>query len=74
LARKAVTWGEPTDALEYKANALCDLAIVLGAAGRRREALAALDEARPFYEEKGHTVGLARLDGLRAELVASLGT
>jgi class 3 adenylate cyclase/tetratricopeptide (TPR) repeat protein len=72
LARKAVTWGEPTDALEYKANALRDLAVVLGAAGRPDEALAALEEALPFYEEKGHTVGLARLDELRAELAASL--
>ncbi len=70
-AREAVAWGEPTDALEYKANALRDLAIVLSAAGRHDEALEALDEARPLYEEKGHTVGVARVAELRGELAAT---
>jgi tetratricopeptide (TPR) repeat protein len=72
LARDAVAWGEPTDALEYKANALFDLAIVLAADARTDEAIAALDEARPFYEQKGHTVGIARVEELRSELVDSL--
>ncbi len=74
LAREAVAWGEPTDALEYKANSLFDLAIILMAAGKRDEALSTLDEARPFYEEKGHTVGIARIEDLRSELVATLET
>ena len=72
LAREAVAWGEPTDALEYKASALRDLAIVLAADGRPDEALAALDQAQTLYEEKGHTVGVARVEQLRAEVVATL--
>jgi class 3 adenylate cyclase len=72
LARDAVAWGEPTDALEAKANSYCDLAIVLGAAGKTDEALAALAEAQTFYAEKGHTAGVARVEELRSELVASL--
>jgi tetratricopeptide (TPR) repeat protein len=74
LAREAVVWGNPTDALEYKAAAYRDLAIVLVAAGKLEEALAALDEARPLYEQKGHTVGVARVDEMRSELGASLET
>jgi class 3 adenylate cyclase len=72
LARRAVAWGEPTDALEVKANSLCDLAIVLAAAGKHEEALEALTESGRRFEEKGHTVGVARVEKLRAELVASL--
>jgi len=72
LAREAVAWGEPTDALEYKANAFRDLAVVLVAAGKRDEAREALDEARSFYEQKGHTVGVAHVEELRAELDVTL--
>ncbi len=72
LAREAVAWGGPTDALEVKANSYRDLAIVLAAAGKRDEALAALDTAQTFYAEKGHTVGVANVEKLRSELVASL--
>jgi len=72
LAREAVALGEPTDALEYKANSFRDLAIVLAAAGRPDEALPVLDEARSFYEQKGHTVGVARVEELRAEVGATL--
>jgi class 3 adenylate cyclase/tetratricopeptide (TPR) repeat protein len=72
LAREAVAWGEPTDALEVKANSLRDLAIVLSAAGRRDEALEALDEAQDLYEQKGHTVGVARVEQLRSDLGATL--
>jgi class 3 adenylate cyclase len=71
LAREAVAWGEPTDALEYKANALRDLAIVLAADRRPDEALAALGQAEVLYEEKGHTVGVARVAELRGELAAT---
>jgi tetratricopeptide (TPR) repeat protein len=74
FARKAVAWGEPTDALDVKANAYRDLAIVLGAARKRDDALDALDHARPLYRQKGHTVGIAWVEELRSELVASLGT
>jgi class 3 adenylate cyclase/tetratricopeptide (TPR) repeat protein len=72
LARQAVAWGEPTDALESKAHAFRDLAIVLTAAGKRDEATAALDEARRLYEEKGHTTGAARVEELRAEVDATV--
>jgi tetratricopeptide (TPR) repeat protein len=72
LAREALELGRPTDAPEVKANSLRDLAIVLSAAEKRDEALEALDEARALYEEKGHTVGVARVEALRAELVATL--
>ncbi|HET7354209.1 MAG TPA: hypothetical protein VFJ11_09215, partial [Gaiellaceae bacterium] len=73
LARAAVAFGRPTDALEHKALSLRDLAIVLSGAGKREEALAALAEAHALYEEKGHTVGVARVEELRSELAASLG-
>jgi class 3 adenylate cyclase/tetratricopeptide (TPR) repeat protein len=70
LAREAVALGEPTDALEAKANSLRDLAVVLAAAGKRDEALPALAEAQALYQEKGHTVGVARIEELRFELKA----
>ena len=72
LVRRAVAWAEPTDALEVKANSYRDLAIVLGAAGKSDDALAALDQAKALYEERGHTVGVANVEELRSELVASL--
>jgi tetratricopeptide (TPR) repeat protein len=72
LAREAVELGLPTDALEVRASSRHDLAIVLATAGRRDEALDALAEAQTLYEEKGHTVGVARVEELRAELVATL--
>jgi tetratricopeptide (TPR) repeat protein len=72
LALGAVELGRPTDALEHKAAALRDLATVLIAAGNRDEALAALVEARDLYDQKGHTVGVARVDAMRAELGATL--
>jgi tetratricopeptide (TPR) repeat protein len=73
LAREAVALSEPTDALEAKADAHCDLGIVLGAVGKADEALGALDDAHRLYQEKGHTAGMARTEKLRAELVATLG-
>ena len=72
LAREAVAWGEPTDALAHKADSYRDLAIVLGAAGKGDEALSALAEAQAHYAAKGHTVGVANVEELRSELVASL--
>jgi tetratricopeptide (TPR) repeat protein len=72
LAREAVAWGEPTDALEVKANSYRDLAIVLAAADGRDEALEALDAARSLYEQKGHTAGVARIEELLSEVGATL--
>ena len=72
LAREAVAWGEPTDALAQKADSYRDLAVVLAAAGKGDEARLALDEAEALYTAKGHTVGVARIGELRTELVASL--
>jgi class 3 adenylate cyclase/tetratricopeptide (TPR) repeat protein len=74
LALAAVAWGEPTDALAHKADSYRDLGIVLAAAGKRDEAVSAFDQAQAFYEQKGHTVGVAHVEKLRAELEASLGT
>jgi hypothetical protein len=68
-----VELGRPTDAVEHKANSVRDLAIVFAAAGKREEALAALAEAQVLYEQRGHTVGISRIEELRAELAASLG-
>jgi tetratricopeptide (TPR) repeat protein len=73
LVHAAVELGSPTDALEHRAHSLRDLAIVLVAATKREEALAALAEAQALYEQRGHTVGVARVEELRAELVANLG-
>jgi class 3 adenylate cyclase/tetratricopeptide (TPR) repeat protein len=72
LAREAASWAEPTDALEEKANSYRDLAIVLSAAGKSEEALAALARAYEWYGAKGHTAGVARVEKLRSELAASL--
>jgi tetratricopeptide (TPR) repeat protein len=71
-AREAVALGDPTDSLAEKASSYYDLAIVLIVADKRDEALGALDAARRLYQEKGHAVGMARVDELRSELVASL--
>jgi hypothetical protein len=73
LACEAIALGEPTDSLEVKADAYHDHALVLAAATRHDEALTALAGARSLYEQKGHSVGVARIDRLRAELAASLG-
>ncbi len=72
LARDAVALSEPTDSLEVKANALCDLATVLGVAGKRDEALGALARAEVFFAKKGHTAGAARVHEMRAGLGATL--
>jgi tetratricopeptide (TPR) repeat protein len=70
LARESLAWAEPTDSLEVKANSYRDLAIVLAVAGKRDDALVALTSAQALYEEKGHTVGVARVEELRSELDA----
>jgi tetratricopeptide (TPR) repeat protein len=59
LAREAVQLLEPTDGLQVQGDALCDLAAVLEAAGRREEAVIAWRDALERYERKG-IVPLAR--------------
>ena len=69
LAREAVAMIEQTDALNFQAGALSDLADVLAAAGRTREAVAALDQALERYERKGNASAAGqvstRLEALR---------
>jgi tetratricopeptide (TPR) repeat protein len=59
LAREAVEFSLRSDSPLHQGNALCDLAEVLEAAGRRDEAAAALHEARDCYERK-QIIPLAR--------------
>jgi len=72
LAREAVALLAGTESPSHHADGLTDLGLVLTFAGKREAALEAFGEARSLYEQKGHTVGVARADKLRAELVASL--
>jgi class 3 adenylate cyclase/tetratricopeptide (TPR) repeat protein len=74
LVREAVALGDPTDHLEGKANSYRDLAVVLIAAGKNDDALDALRTAQAFYEQKGHTVGVSRVEELRSGLGATLET
>jgi tetratricopeptide (TPR) repeat protein len=53
LASEAVEKTRMTDTPRFQANAYCDLAEVLEAAGRRDEALAAGHEALELYDRKG---------------------
>ena len=69
LAREAVEFSLLTDSPLHQGSALCDLAEVLAAAGRRGEAAAALREALDRYDRK-QIIPLARrtrerLDALR---------
>jgi tetratricopeptide (TPR) repeat protein len=59
LAREALTNILETDCPQYQADAFCDLAEVLEAAGRRDDAIAAWQEALDRYERK-EIVPLAR--------------
>jgi tetratricopeptide (TPR) repeat protein len=69
LAREAVALGEQTDAPDWQADALCDLAEVLEAAGRREEALAAFEQALERCERKKNVAMAAQV---RARLAAQL--
>jgi tetratricopeptide (TPR) repeat protein len=53
LAREALTYICETDSPKYQADAFCDLAEVLEAAGRRDDAISAWEEAVDRYERKG---------------------
>jgi predicted Zn-dependent protease len=62
--------GEVTDFLDGQGDTNADLGEVLLLAGKREEAIAALDEALERYERKGNLVSAervgARLDEIRA--------
>jgi class 3 adenylate cyclase/tetratricopeptide (TPR) repeat protein len=73
-AREALSLSPGAENPVQHADAVVDLAVVLAAAGKRDEALAALDEARSIYAMKGHRLALARVEKLRSELVATLET
>jgi len=64
LAREAVAIAEQTDALNDQADALCDCAEVLRAAGKEREAAAALAEALDRYERKKNLPMARQVRGL----------
>ncbi|HEX6673669.1 MAG TPA: AAA family ATPase [Actinomycetes bacterium] len=66
LAREAVAWADGCEQPDTQAEALADLAEVLGLAGKRNEAVEVLDRAIALYERKGNVVAAAKLKSLRA--------
>jgi DNA-binding SARP family transcriptional activator len=70
LARDAVELAAQTDLLNFRADALVDLAAVLDAAGRAADAATVVEEAIRLYEQKGNAVAAesakAKLDALSA--------
>jgi tetratricopeptide (TPR) repeat protein len=68
LAREAVAIIARTDGLNFQADALCDLAEVLAAAGREDEAAAALTEALDRYDRKRNIAMSRWVRGRLAEL------
>jgi predicted ATPase/class 3 adenylate cyclase len=72
LMREAVRLSEPTDLLGTRAVVLADLADVLELAGRRGEALRALQEAARLYQGKGNVTALARVRSHEEELAAAM--
>ncbi len=68
LAREAVAIMEPTDALNYQGDTLCDLGEVLHAAGQTDEAEAALGHALDRYERKKNLAMAAQVRDRLAEL------
>ena len=56
LAQEAVDLLRPTDAPVWRANGLCDYAVVLQGAGRSADAERLLEEALSLYEHKGASV------------------
>lgn len=61
LAREAVALANKTGGLNLQGDALLDLAVVMGACGRRNAQTKAGD-ARALYEKKGNVVGVRRAD------------
>jgi tetratricopeptide (TPR) repeat protein len=70
LAREAVAIAERIDFLSTQGDALLDLAEVLRLAGRKPEALIAVDEAAERYERKGNLASLERARRLAKTLAA----
>ena len=68
LAREAVAITEPTDALNFQGDALCDLAEVLHAAGQSDEAAATLGQALERYERKHNRAQAGQVRDRLAEL------
>jgi DNA-binding SARP family transcriptional activator len=66
LAHQAVEIAMPTDFLDFRGDALCDLAEVLFRAGKPEEASAAAESARRLYKQKGNLV----MAGKARDLVA----
>jgi tetratricopeptide (TPR) repeat protein len=71
LAREAVRLGEPTDLLNTRADVHFDLAEVLALAGRREQAVRAVEEAARLYERKGNLTALNRARSLAQELAVA---
>jgi class 3 adenylate cyclase len=61
LAREAVAITERTDGLNWQGDALCDLAEVLHATGRTKEAATALAQALDRYEQKKNLAMVAQV-------------
>jgi class 3 adenylate cyclase/tetratricopeptide (TPR) repeat protein len=61
LAREAVAIVETTDALNWQGDALCDLAEVLAAGDRRKEAVAAFQDAIDRYTRKQNLAMVAQV-------------
>ena len=74
LAREAVEIAERTDGLNFRGDALCDLAEVLAGAGRIDEAAETLERALERYERKKNLAMIAqvrpRLEALRERMPA----
>lgn len=71
VAREAVAYSELSDALTQHGDALWDLGEVLAAAGKRDEAIAALEEALEKYERKRNLAMVAQVEPRLAELRSS---
>ena len=74
LAREAVRLAAPTDMLTMRADALRDLAEVLGLRGPSAEADAAARDALALYERKEDRVSAARARSLLAAPTPTSGT
>jgi hypothetical protein len=68
LAREAVHLSGETDALNLRANTVCDLAEVVTLVRQPREALEPLRQAVELYEQKGNLVMAERTQERLAEL------
>jgi tetratricopeptide (TPR) repeat protein len=72
LAGEAVAIAERTDELNSQGDALCDLAEVLGAAGRTREAVETLEQALERYERKKNLATVAQVKPKLEKLLLQL--